>query len=141
MSARCKEDAARVKFALAVHGAPYASEASATALRFARAAITAGHEVARVFFYHDGVHSASSIAVAPQDDVSPLAGWAELADAHGVELAVCIAASLKRGVLNAAERDRHGVSAANVHPAFAVVGLGQLVDAIMSADRLVTFAP
>jgi tRNA 2-thiouridine synthesizing protein D len=137
----CKELAARVKFALAVHGAPYASEASATALRFARAAIAGGHEVCRVFFYHDGVHTASALALAPQDEPSPLPGWAALAEEHDVDLAVCIAASLKRGVLNAAERDRHGLPAANVHPAFAIVGLGQLVDAILSADRLVTFAP
>lgn len=129
-----------MKFALAVHGAPYASQASATALRFAHAALAAGHGVGRVFFYHDGVHAASALALAPQDEPSPLPGWVALAEDHGVELAVCIAASLKRGVLNAAERDRHGLPAANVHPAFAVVGLGQFIDAVVDADRLVTFA-
>ncbi|MEQ8484065.1 MAG: sulfurtransferase complex subunit TusD [Pseudomonadales bacterium] len=129
-----------MRLALAVHGAPYASQSSASALRFARAAVAGGHEIPRVFFYHDGVQAASAIAVAPQDEPSPLDGWVALAAEHDMELAVCIAASLKRGVVNEEERARYSLSAANVHPSFAVVGLGQLIDAVMQADRLVTFA-
>jgi tRNA 2-thiouridine synthesizing protein D len=136
----CKEDAERVDFAIAVHGAPYSSQASASALRFTNAALAAGHRVYRVFFYHDGVHAASTLSVPPQDEPSPHAGWVELSEQHGVELAVCIAASLKRGIVNADERSRYDLAAANLHPAFTIVGLGQLVDAIMSTDRLVTFA-
>ena len=130
-----------MNLAIAVHGAPYASQAAATALRFARAAVAAGHRVPRVFFYHDGVHTASALAVPPQDEPSPLAGWVTLSRDHGTELAICIAAALKRGLVNAEERDRYELPAANVHPAFAVVGLGQLIEAIGSSDRFVTFAP
>lgn len=126
--------------ALAVHGPPYASEAATTALRFARAAVAAGHAIPRVFFYHDGVHAASALTVPPQDEPSPQPGWVELAEQHHIELAVCIAASLKRGLVNEEERDRYGLPAANVHPAFVIVGLGQLLEAIASADRFVTFA-
>lgn len=129
-----------MKIGIAIHGAPYSSEASATALRFARAALAAGHTLHRVFFYHDGVHAASGIAVPPQDEPSPQAGWIELSADHGVELAVCIAAALKRGLVNEEERARYELTAANVHPAFAVVGLGQLVEAIGTTDRFVTFA-
>ncbi len=129
-----------MRVALAVHGAPYSSEASATALRFARAAVAAGHVVPRVFFYHDGVHTASALAVPPQDEPSPQSGWVELAADHGVELAVCIAAALKRGVVSAEERDRYQLTASNLHPAFAIVGLGQLLEAIATTDRFVTFA-
>lgn len=129
-----------MKFALAVHGAPYSSQAAATALRFARAALAAGHTIPRVFFYHDGVHSASALAVPPQDEPSPQPGWVSLAEQHGIELAVCIAASLKRGVVDAGEQHRYGLPASNVHPSFTVVGLGQLLEAIASSDRFVTFA-
>ncbi|HEX7034617.1 MAG TPA: sulfurtransferase complex subunit TusD [Pseudomonadales bacterium] len=129
-----------MKFALAVHGAPYSSQSAATALRFARAALAAGHTIPRVFFYHDGVHSACALAVPPQDEPSPQAGWVALAEQHGIELAVCIAASLKRGVVDAGEQHRYDLPASNVHPAFTVVGLGQLLEAIMSSDRFVTFA-
>ncbi len=55
-----------MKFSMAVHGPPYTSQASTTALRFARAALAAGHTIPRVFFYHDGVHSASALAVPPR---------------------------------------------------------------------------
>jgi tRNA 2-thiouridine synthesizing protein D len=130
-----------VNLTIAVHGAPYSSQASATALRFVRAAIGAGHEVHRVFFYHDGVHTASALAVAPQDEPSSLPGWVELANDHEIELAVCIAAALKRGVINEQERDRYDLPGSSAHPSFAIVGLGQLIEAICSTDRFVTFAP
>jgi tRNA 2-thiouridine synthesizing protein D len=129
-----------MKLAIAIHGAPYSSQAAATALRFARAAVAAGHSVHRVFFYHDGVHAASAIAVPPQDEPSPMDGWIELAEQHGAELAVCIAAALKRGVVDADEARRYELPGRNVHPAFAIVGLGQLLEAIGSTDRFVTFA-
>ncbi|MEZ5561079.1 MAG: sulfurtransferase complex subunit TusD [Pseudomonadales bacterium] len=128
-----------MKLAIAVHGAPYSSQSSATALRFARAALAAGHSLVRVFFYHDGVHTANALAVPPQDEASPLPGWIQIAEEHGVELAVCIAAALKRGLVDAAERDRYELSAASLHPAFTLVGLGQLVDAVAASDRFVTF--
>ena len=127
--------------ALAVHGAPYSSQASNSALRFARAALAAGHGIPRVFFYHDGVHAASALAVPPQDEPSPQPGWVELARDHGIELAVCIAAALKRGLVNAEEQHRYELPGSNVHPAFAIVGLGQLLEAIATTDRFVTFAP
>lgn len=129
-----------MKFALAVHGAPYSAQSADTALRFARAALAAGHSIPRVFFYHDGVHSASALAVPPQDEPSPQPGWVALAEQHGIELAVCIAASLKRGVVNAEEQSRYELPGSNVHPAFTIVGLGQLLDAILSSDRFITFA-
>jgi tRNA 2-thiouridine synthesizing protein D len=127
-------------FSIVVHGAPYSSQAAATALRFATCALAKGHTIHRVFFYHDGVYTASAATVSPQDEPSPQAGWQRLATDHGVQMAVCIAASLKRGIVNEAERSRHGLSAATAHPAFAIVGLGQLIDSIISSDRTVTFA-
>lgn len=129
-----------MKMALAVHGPPYSSQASTSALRFARAAVAAGHTIPRVFFYHDGVHAASSLAVPPQDEPSPQPGWSELAREHDIELAVCIAASLKRGVVNADEQARYELPGSNVQSGFAIVGLGQLLEAIATTDRFVTFA-
>ena len=128
-------------FALAIHGAPFSSEAAASALRFAEAALAAGHTIPRVFFYHDGVHTASALSVPPQDEASPVAGWTALAREHGVELLVCIAASLKRGLVSKEERARHELMGDNLLPPFALVGLGQLIEAVMLSDRLVTFAP
>ena len=125
---------------IAVHGAPHASAAARTALGFAESALRLGHRIHRVFFYHDAVAVAASAAVAPQDEQDVQAGWIELRETHGVELALCIANALKRGLLNEEERDRYVKPAATVHEAFTIVGLGQLVEAMDASDRFVTFA-
>ena len=86
-------------FAISVHGAPFSSSAALSAYRFAEAALNAGHEIPRVFFYHEGVRTGEGLSVAPQEENSVVDRWAELSENHEVELAVCIAASLKRGVV------------------------------------------
>lgn len=129
-----------MNIAIAVHGAPYSSQAALSALRFCRAAVAAGHRVPRVFFYHDGVHAASALSVPPQDEASPLSAWVELAESAGIELAVCIAAALKRGIVDADEQRRYELTGISAHPAFSIVGLGQLIEAIGSSDRFLTFA-
>ena len=126
-------------FAISVHGAPFSSSASLTAYRFAEAALTAGHEIPRVFFYHDAVRTGDSLSVPPQDENSVIDRWAKLSQDHSLELAVCISASLKRGVLNDEGRERYEKPAANLHAAFTIVGLGQLIEAIATADRFVSF--
>jgi len=127
-------------FAITIHGHPQASQASHSALKFAQATLAAGHEIHRVFFYHDAVHQADEIAVSPQDEDSLHEQWSAFARTSGVELTVCIAAGLKRGVLNEEERRRYDRSAANAGQEFQIVGLGQLIEAAISADRLITFA-
>jgi tRNA 2-thiouridine synthesizing protein D len=129
-----------MKFAISVHGSPHGSAAALSACRFAQAAIGAGHQIVRVFFYHEGVRVADGLAVSPQEEDSVLQQWVALHEDSGVELAVCIAAALKRGILNEHERVRYEKTAASVHPAFEIVGLGQLIDALIQADRAITFA-
>jgi len=128
-----------MRFALAVHGSPCTYAASRTALRFARAALASGHTIQRVFFYHDGVYNGSALSVPPQDEEDLTEAWAALGRAHQLDLVICIASALKRGMLDAGEAERYEMPASNVRPEFAVSGLGQLVDAAIDADRLVTF--
>ena len=133
-------EASPCRFAIAVHGAPYGSTAARSAIHFIEAAVALGHTVNRVFFYHDGARVADGLAVIPQDDEDLRSRWQGLSTDHGIELAVCIAAALKRGILNAEERDRYEQSAASLAPGFTIVGLGQLVEAVTDADRFMTFA-
>ncbi|MDP6377296.1 MAG: sulfurtransferase complex subunit TusD [Pseudomonadales bacterium] len=128
-----------MKFTLAVHGAPHNSQAALSAYRFARAVLRRGHQLQRVFFYHDGVQTASTLAVPPQEETDVGALWVGLHEETGTELDICIAASLKRGMLDETERDRYERNAANVHPAFQIAGLGVLIEAAIECDRLVTF--
>ena len=125
---------------IAVHGAPYASAAARTALGFVESALRLGHRVHRVFFFHDAVLVAADSVVAPQDEQDMQAGWVRLQQTQGIELALCIANALKRGMLDEEARRRYGKPAATIHAAFTVVGLGQLIEAMMQSDRFVTFA-
>lgn len=126
-------------FALMVLGAPTSTQAPDTALAFARAALAGGHRILRVFFYHDGVYCANRLAVPPTGARSQAEQWEALAQAHGIDLVVCIASAVKRGLLDADEARRHARSADNLQPGFELSGLGQWVDACLHADRVVAF--
>lgn len=126
-------------FSLAVYGAPFAAQANQTAYAFAKALIADGHTLQRVFFYQDGIHTASALAVPPQDEANLIEAWQRLAREHKVELAICIAAALRRGLLSQAEAERYTKPANNLATEFEIVGLGQLLDAAVTSDRLITF--
>jgi len=57
-----------VKLGIQVNEGPYQHQASDSAYQFTKAALAKGHEIYRVFFYHDGVNTATRLAVPPQDD-------------------------------------------------------------------------
>ena len=117
-----------MKFTLMVSEGPYTHQASDTAYQFAAAAIDKGHEVFRVFFYHDGVYNSTKLTEPPQDDRHIVNRWSELAEANKIDLVVCVAAALRRGIKNEV-----------LAPGFRISGLGQLVDGGIKSDRTVTF--
>ena len=127
-----------MKFAIALYSAAHAPS-SRRALRFAEAVLAGGHEIVRLFFYQDGVYSASSNIVTPQDEPDLAQQWAAFVSEHQLDGVVCIAAALRRGVLNEAEATRYQRSAVNLTAPWDLSGLGQLHDAIQAADRLVCF--
>ncbi|RUR32560.1 sulfurtransferase complex subunit TusD [Vreelandella nanhaiensis] len=129
-----------MEYGLLVMGAPYTSPAPHSALRFAHAVLTQGHRLNGVFFYHEGVHNASSLMAPPQDELNLREAWVELHETHQVSLDVCIAAALRRGVMNEAEAKRHGKTSYNLEAPFELTGLGQLLTLQQRCDRLVTFA-
>ncbi|SEA39920.1 sulfurtransferase complex subunit TusD [Marinobacterium iners] len=128
-----------MKFTLVIHSAPYQSASADTALRFARALLASGHELYRVFFYRDGVHNASALASPPRDEQSVPLAWQLLAQEHQLDLVVCISAAVRRGVLDENEAKRYEKPAANLAPGFELSGLGQLSEALIQSDRVITF--
>lgn len=126
-------------YTLLVTSSPACGHGARHAAAFARAAISRGHRINRVFFLDEGTTAGSQTAVFPQDEDDRLQPWVDLAEQHGVELVLCISSALKRGMLDKTEADRYEKAAATVHPAFVISGLGQLIDASNGADRLVTF--
>ncbi|MBZ0071059.1 MAG: sulfurtransferase complex subunit TusD [Thiohalobacteraceae bacterium] len=128
-----------MKLAVLVNEGPYQHQASDSALQFVRAAVEKGHEIFRVFFYHDGVNNGTRLAVPPQDDRNITAEWTKLAAEHSMDLVVCIAAAQRRGILDENEAKRQGKDGDNIAPGFRISGLGQLVEAGIQAERLVVF--
>ncbi len=95
--------------------------------KFVAAALAAGHEIPLVFFYHDGVRAAARGGSSSQAEL-----WRRLHRDHQIPLAVCIGAASRRQLASESDRRR-------VDKHFDVVGLGQLMGALMDSDRVVTF--
>lgn len=128
-----------MKFGVLVNEGPYQHEAADSAYHFTKAVLEKGHEVFRVFFYHDGVNNGTRLATPPQDDRNITRRWSELAERYNLDLVVCVAAAQRRGIVDEDEMKRHGKDANNLAPGFRISGLGQLVEAAIQSDRLVTF--
>ena len=128
-----------MKFGILVNEGPYTHQASDSAYHFTAAALRAGHEVVRVFFYHDGVNNGTRLSVPPQDDRNISERWSALAQQYDVELILCVAAAQRRGMLDEDEARRAGKDGDNMAPGFQISGLGQLIDAGIQADRLIVF--
>ena len=128
-----------MKFSVMVNEGPYTHQAADTAYHFSRAVLDAGHEIFRVFFYHDGVHNGTRMTNPPQDDRHIVDRWSELAHDHDIDLVVCGAAAQRRGILDQDEAKRNGKDGHNIAPGFRISGLGQLIEAGIEADRLLVF--
>ena len=128
-----------MKFGILINEGPYTHQASDTAYQFTKAALEKGHEIFRVFFYNDGVNNGTRLSVPPQDDRNIAVRWSELAKEHNLDMVVCVAAAQRRGLLDEDEAKRNGKDASNIEEGFRISGLGQLIEAGIQADRLVTF--
>ena len=126
-------------YTIAIHGSPYASMAHHRGLKFCTAALASGHTINRIFFYHDAVYVALNTTVAPQDEIDLTGAWRDLSNTHNIELAVCIANGLKRGVVSDDEANRYELDHGTLANSFELVGLGQLIDGIAGADRYLEF--
>ena len=101
--------------------------------------LAAGHQISRLFFYRDAVHLASQLKVMPQDESDISVEWREFIQGNQLDAVVCIAAALRRGILDEAEAKRWNRPAANTCAPWVLSGLGQWIDALQSADRAITF--
>ena len=128
-----------MKFSILVNEGPYTHQAADSAYQFTTAALGKGHEIFRVFFYHDGVNNATRLTTPPQDDRNIVNRWSKLAEEHSLDLVVCVAAAQRRGIVDEGEMKRNSKDATNLAPGFRISGLGQLVEAGIQADRLVVF--
>ncbi|PID46990.1 MAG: sulfurtransferase complex subunit TusD [Proteobacteria bacterium] len=128
-----------MKYTLMINEGPYQHQSADSALQFARAALKKGHEIYRVFFYHDGVNNGTRLSVPPRDDRQIQQEWSDLAKQYDLDLVICIAAAQRRGLVDADEAMRHGLDADNLMEGFRISGLGQLIEGGIQADRTLVF--
>ena len=122
-----------------VNEGPYQHQSADSAYHFAKAALEKGHEIFRIFFYHDGVNNGTRLTTPPQDDRNIVTRWTELGKAHDIDMVLCVAAAQRRGLVDDGEAERNGKDATNIAPGFRISGLGQLVEGGIQSDRLIVF--
>ncbi len=128
-----------MKLSVLVNEGPYQHQSADTAIQFTKAALEKGHEIFRVFFYHDGVNNGTRYAVPPQDDRNITEQWTAMAKEYDLDLVICIAAAQRRGILDENEAKRQGKDGHNMAEGFRISGLGQLIEAGIQSERMVIF--
>ena len=129
----------KMNYCLHITHAPYTSQTAMTALLFAQKLLERQHTILRIFFSGDGVHNGNGLCIVPQDEMNIPLAWQKIAQEHGIELIVCVSSALKRGIINEQEAQRYEKPQHNLLSGFEISGLGQLIEASIHADRLVTF--
>lgn len=128
-----------LSYCLLVTGPAYGTQQASSAWQFAQALLAAGHRISSVFFYREGVLNANQLTFPASDEFDLVRAWVTLAQRQGVELNVCLAAALRRGVTDEQEAAQLQLAPPNLQPGFTLSGLGSLAEAALSCDRLVQF--
>ncbi len=128
-----------MKYLIQVNDGPCESQAGLSALHFIQAALAKQHRVGRVFFYAGGVYHAFRYITPPNDENNLTEHWSRLAREQGIDLVVCISAAQRRGLLSSIEAKRQNKQDDDLAEGFRISGLGQLVEAVLEADRCIVF--
>jgi tRNA 2-thiouridine synthesizing protein D len=128
-----------MKISVQINASPYQHQAADTAWNFIQAAIMAGHEVYRVFFYNDGVYNAARDSRPPGDERDIVKRWSALQADCDVDLVVCVSSAQRRGLLETSVANKVGGYEYALADGFRIAGLGLLMEAIIDSDRHITF--
>lgn len=129
-----------MRYALLITGSPYQSKACHSALRFLKAALkNPDHILQGVFFYEDAVLIGNKLAQPPRDELSLTASWRAIAKEHNIPLSLCIAASVRRGVINETESKRYELEESSLADGFQLEGLGTLVELMNTTHKVIQF--
>ena len=126
-------------FTLLLTQSPLSGPSHYLALDFASALLSAGHRLDRVFFYQDAVYAGLNGQTAIQGQESLLQAWQSLAHTWSVPLQLCIANALRRGIADAAEQQRYGLTSVTLAEGFELAGLGEMAAACQESDRVIRF--
>lgn len=129
----------KLRYCLLVTGPAYGTQQASAAYQFALALIASGHQLDSIFFYREGVLNGNQLSAPASDEFDLVRAWQRVAADHQVALNVCVAAALRRGVIDGDEARNQGTEFANLQAGFTLTGLGSLAEASLTCDRLVQF--
>jgi len=128
-----------MRFAILVTGPAYGTQQASSALQFSQAVIAQGHTLESVFFYREGVYNANQLTSPANDEFDLVRAWQQLHQQHNVELHICVAAALRRGIADEEQATQLDLPCHNLQPGFTLSGLGALAQASLTCDRTVQF--
>ena len=128
-----------LNYCVIVRCAPDQQSQALSAIDFTRALLAKGHRLERVFFYQQGVLTASGLRTPAQGELDITKQWQQLQTDYQLNLDVCIAAALQHGIVDQNESQRYQLGAYNLATGFNLSGLGQLASATVNCERVVTF--
>jgi tRNA 2-thiouridine synthesizing protein D len=115
------------------------SSAVFSALNFAKAALSEGHQINGVFFYASAVEVSNKLLLGLEDELDLSEEWIELSKQYGFALNVCVSATERRGVMSEEQASQANESVVNMSSDYTVVGLGALQEQSLASDRTVSF--
>ena len=129
----------KLRYCLLVTGPAYGTQQASAAYQFALALIASGHHLDSVFFYREGVLNGNLLSAPASDEFDLVRSWQRMAADYQVALNVCVAAALRRGVIDETEAHNQGHGQTNLQPGFTLTGLGSLAEASLTYDHLMQF--
>lgn len=128
-----------MQYTLLALSSPSDGQCLLTAVRVAEAIIRKGHRLDTVFFSDAATTVGLATLSMPQDEIAVQRQWQRLATDHAVDLVLCVASAMQRGVVGADELPADSELDPTLAEGFTIGGLGQLVAATHAADRVLTF--
>ncbi|HIF18166.1 MAG TPA: sulfurtransferase complex subunit TusD [Cycloclasticus sp.] len=128
-----------MKISVQINASPYQHQAADTAWHFIQAALAGGHEIYRVFFYHDGIYNALRDSRPPGDERDIVKRWSELHVDNNIDLVVCISSAQRRGLLEQSVAKKVAGYEKALADGFRIAGLGLLMEAVIDSERHVIF--
>ncbi len=126
-----------MNYVIAVKSPVFGSQGSALAYRFVETLLAQKHNVTQVFFFQDGVSNANALVNPASDEVNLVEKWQNLAKLHRLSLHLCVSAAQRRGVVD--QSTTPITDKTNLAEGFVLAGLGEFIQAMFNADRLMTF--
>ncbi|MCW9715650.1 sulfurtransferase complex subunit TusD [Avibacterium sp. 21-594] len=125
-----------MRYVLAIKQPVYGSQGAFLAYQFALALLEQGHQISQVLFMQNGVSNGNGFVYPANDEFNLQQHWQALSKQHHIPLHLCIAASQRRGVVDAlTSKDKQQN---NLAEGFVLAGLGEFSQAVLQADRVIT---